>query len=248
MKLYQELAEYYFSIENKHRNIFKDIELIEALLKDIDSPSLLDLGCGTGEHLCYLQKSGIKSVGIDSSYSMNRIAKLRFPDSAEFIREDMRDINYINQFNIVISLFGSFDYLIEDADVDKVLSCANRALKKDGICLFEIWNSYPIEKIREKPLSKISVTKHDNITIERDRGFRLLNYPDRTIVEVSYQYTLLPQNEIIKDKHIMRAYTKDEIEQIIKRNGFELINLYANSQKELYRETSNRIIIHFKKV
>lgn len=247
MKLYKELAEYYFSIENKHRNIFNDIDLIKSLIKKIDNPSLLDLGCGTGEHLYYLNKTGIKSIGIDSSYSMNRIAKLRFPDSAEFIREDMRDINFKDKFDIVISLFGSFDYLINDEDVDKVFYNTNRALKKDGICLFEIWNSYPIQKIKEKQLNKISVTKHENITIERERGFKLLNYPARTIVEVSYQYILLPQNKIVKDKHIMRAYTKDEIEKFIEKNGFKIIQLYANSQKEPYRETSNRIIIHFKK-
>ncbi len=58
MKLYDELAEYYYAIENNHRNIRDDISLILSVMKDHHNPSLLDLGCGTGEHISELSRRG----------------------------------------------------------------------------------------------------------------------------------------------------------------------------------------------
>ena len=75
MKLYSELAEYYFSIEANHREIENDIILIRSYLNGLDQPSILDLGCGTVEHLNSLKKFGVRGVGIDSSSAMLDVAK-----------------------------------------------------------------------------------------------------------------------------------------------------------------------------
>jgi ubiquinone/menaquinone biosynthesis C-methylase UbiE len=68
MKLYKELAEYYFAIEANHRNILYDIHLISTYLKKYSDPAVLDLGCGTGEHLNSVKQFGVKKcVGVDNS-------------------------------------------------------------------------------------------------------------------------------------------------------------------------------------
>ena len=51
MLLYQELAQHYFAIENHNRNIRNDITFVKTLIPVGRSVRLLDLGCGTGEHL-----------------------------------------------------------------------------------------------------------------------------------------------------------------------------------------------------
>ena len=247
MKLYHELAEYYYALEEKHRNIDDDISLIESLLKHKKNPSLLDLGCGTGEHLFKLSKTGIKCTGIDASNSMLRIAKLRFPDSIEFKNEDMRFINFNKKFDLVISLFGSFNYITEDADINKVFKNTWDALKPDGIGLFEIWNSIPILKIKEKPVTKVSKINYRGKEIERERGFKLLNNMNKTLVEVDYNY-IISRNENIKDRHLMRAFTKDEIADFIIDNGFRICNIFSNTLEEPYNPISNAIVIQFQKV
>ena len=155
MKLYHELAEYYFSIEEGGRNINNDVLLIKSILKDNIKPSLLDLGCGTGEHLFHLNKLDVRCLGMDKSPDMLKIANLRFPDAAEFIWGDMSSFDYNQKFDIIISLFGSFNYMIDDNDVNRVLINTNRALKSKGMGLFEIWNSKPLIKIQHRPISHV---------------------------------------------------------------------------------------------
>lgn len=246
MKLYHELAEYYFALEEKHRDIMEDIIFIQELLSRRENPDLLDLGCGTAEHLAILNESGIKCTGIDTSDSMLRIARLRHGDRIELYNEDMRFFNHKKKFDIVISLFGSFNYITEDSDINKVFSNTWYALKPGGIGVFEIWNALPIIKIREKPLSRVSRINYQGSEIERDRGFKLLNNPNKTIVEVNYNYKI-SGNETVRDRHVMRAFTKDEISRFLVDSGFRICGVYADSLRETFKDTSNAMVIHFQK-
>ncbi len=249
MKLYHELAEYYFSIEQNHRNIDDDLQLILELLANRSSPSLLDLGCGTGEHLYELYKRGVNCVGLDNSKDMLTHARLRFPGSANFIEGSMADFDYFEEFDMVISLFGSFNYMLEDSQVESVFWNTWRTLKPGGIGLFEIWNAIPVRKISEKPLDEVSRTRYFDTEIRRDRGFTLLNYPTRTIVEVNYRYRVSSNGETseLRDRHVMRAFNREEISRFIRDNGFTIRSMFANSRKEPYTDFSNRILIHFVK-
>lgn len=247
MKLYHELSEYYFSIEENHRNIDDDLELILELLANKTNPSLLDLGCGTGEHLNELYRRGIHCTGLDNSKDMLTHAGLRFPGTAEYVEGSMADFDYFEEFDMVISLFGSFNYMLEDSQVDNVFWNTWRALKPGGQGLFEIWNAIPIREIKEKDMDVVSKTNYMNTEIQRERGFNLLNYPARTIVQVNYRYRVIEngQEHEVRDKHTMRAFNRNEITRFIRDNGFSIKSMYANSRKEPYTDYSNRILIHF---
>ncbi|MDR3238238.1 MAG: class I SAM-dependent methyltransferase [Spirochaetia bacterium] len=246
MKLYHQLAEYYFAIESNSRNIFNDIDLIRSQVSNIKRPQLLDLGCGTGEHLSYLAKSGFECTGIDNSDDMIRIGSSRFPEKIEFIRTDMRDIKYRGDFDIVTSLFGSMNYLVDDADMNRVFRNIYAALKDNSIALLEIWNSYPVSLIKKKPISKVSVTKYAGSTIERERGFHIMeNEGGKTIVEVDYRYVIRGERieDVLTDKHIMRSFSPEEINPFIVDNGFTIKAIYANSLKEAFQNVSNRMFL-----
>lgn len=250
MKLYRELAEYYFSIESVHRKVENDIDLIRSYLVNFINPSILDLGCGTGEHLNILSKDCSSCTGIDSSIEMLNIAKERFPEKINFIRKNFKNFDFYNEFDMVISLFGSMVYLINDRDVDTFFWNTWRALKPGGIGIFEVWNSIPVKKIQNKPLSLVTKIKYKDNMIERERGFELIEDSARTIAEVKYRYHIhRPEGtEVIDDVHIMRAFDLNEILKFIKENGLVVKNIYANSLMEPFNENSNKILIIFAKI
>lgn len=249
MQLYNELAEYYFAIEANHRDIHNDISLIRSLLKGKTDPRLLDIGCGTGEHLEKLSKYGITCTGIDSSRAMLDIARKRYPDAATFINDDLRTFDFYNEFDMIMSLFGSFNYLINETDVDKALWNTWRAMKPDGIGLFEVWNSIPVDRIKEKEISPISKTRYEGVLIERERGFHKLPAPGRTVVEVDYRYTIYGQggSRTVTDQHVMRTFTTDEMNRHLSDNGFRIREIYSSFIKEEYQDFSNRMVILFDK-
>ena len=148
MKLYRELAEYYFAIEANHRNILSDIHLISTYLKNYSDPSILDLGCGTGEHLGSMKKLGVKKcVGIDNSSEMLAVARERHPDGIKFMNTNFRSFDFYQEFDIIISLFGSIAYITNERDVDSFFWNTWRAMKPGGTGIFEIWNSVPVKRI-----------------------------------------------------------------------------------------------------
>lgn len=250
MKLYKELAEYYFSIENNHRNIRDDIVLIRSIIANSVNPVVLDIGCGTGEHINLMDREGYRCFGVDNSESMLRIARLRFPDAATYLHKNMTEIDFFDEFDLTTCLFGTFNYLIDDDDVDKVLWNTWRALKNDGSGLFEIWNALPVQQIKEKELAKVSTSLFEGTRITRERGFHLLDEPKKTVVQVNYNYTIEKDGEKkkISDRHVMRAYRKDEIESFFKNNGFKIVNLYSNPRREIYSDNSNKMLFHIKKM
>lgn len=248
MKLYHELAEYYFAIEKNHRDIGRDVDLITTLLKNRESPSLLDLGCGTGEHLGLLAGKGIRCTGVDISEEMLAIARTRFPKGITFIQGDMASINFTGEFDMVISLFGSFDYLIHDLEIDSTLIKIREALSPGGIGIMEIWNAQPIVKIREKDIDLVSTTIIGGEEIKRERGFKLWNDTGKTIVEVQYRYTISGNGmKTLRDRHVMRSFTPDEISRFLNKAGLTVKDVYANFQSEPYQENSNRMVVLFQR-
>ncbi len=244
MKLYHELAEHYFAIESHHRNLSDDAAMITSAANTLPGKTLIDLGCGTGEHCFELSRRGFSCTGIDISIPMLQIAGRRFPEAGNYIQVNILELSYLEEFDVAISLFGTLNYLIDDDEINTAFSNIMSALRRGGLAVLEIWNSYPVKKIRQKKLSRVSTTHNGDTTIERFRGFSLLEESPRTIVEVKYRYIITDNmgTRELADQHIMRAFSKAEIEMLLKQNGFRISQISSGSRGETYRSTSNRII------
>ena len=209
---------------------------------------LLDLGCGTGEHLNLLSREGFHCKGIDSSCEMIRFAKKRNPN-IDFEVLDMTNFDFYEKFDVIVSLFGSFDYCVDEKDINSVLWNTRRALKPNSIAIFEIWNALPILKIRKKELSQVSTTYFDGKKIIRQRGFNVIEDNAFVAVRVDYRYEIYKgaEKDILNDTHIMRAYREDEFDKFVYENGFDVQAKFSSTLKEPVKENSNRLIYVIKK-
>lgn len=245
MKLYNELADYYFAIESHHRNINDDIEFIVSASKNAVGTKLIDLGCGSGEHCYELSKRGFQCTGIDISERMIQIAHERFSTAGTFLHLDILKLTFKKEFDVAISLFGTLNYFTKNDEMLTAFANTKASLKKGGIAIFEIWNSFPVNKIRRKKLSHISTTQSGSTTIERYRGFSLIQESPHTIVEVHYRYMITNSTgtqEII-DRHIMRAFSQNEIAEFLKSTGFQTFEVFSSYRKDNFYPYSNRMII-----
>ena len=111
MRMYEQLADYYDEIYH-FKNYQKEAEKIEALIqqhKKSPRNRLLDVACGTGNHIAYL-KEHYTVEGLDFSSDMLRIARKRHPDVA-FHRGDMTSFQLKNRFDVITCLFSAIGHV-----------------------------------------------------------------------------------------------------------------------------------------
>lgn len=152
-KAYDNLAPEYLHMRKNGGVSYFFNEMLEMpttlkLLGDVRGKKILDLGCGPGRYSKILTSKGAKVIGIDNSKTSIDLARLEAPN-AEFLVGDIEKLPFANgEFDVVIStlVIGHLE------SWKRVLSEANRVLKKDGIFVFSIHN--PIKEVMEKEIWK----------------------------------------------------------------------------------------------
>ena len=137
--LYGRLAEYYDYVYH-WKDYRKEVQRIRKLIQGYKNSSgniLLDVACGTGKHLSYLQKD-FDCVGLDISESMLKVARKNAPD-AEFLKGDMADFDLGRQFDVVLCLFSSIGHLGTNGALRKSISNFAKHTKKGGVVIVEPW-------------------------------------------------------------------------------------------------------------
>ncbi len=103
---------------------------------------VLDVGCGYGRHAMELAARGYHVVGLDLSTPLlvrGGEEAHRRGLSINFIRGDMRELDFDGQFDAAYCLFSTFGYFDDETNKKTVANVA-RALKPGGRVLIEILN------------------------------------------------------------------------------------------------------------
>ena len=113
--------------------------------------SVLDLGCGTGNHAQVLAQRGYNVTGIDASAGMVRVArgKVHGQPNLAFRRADMRRFDLARKFDAATCMDGAFTHLLTERDLLAHLRTVRRHLADDGAYVFEF--AQPLEVETEGP-------------------------------------------------------------------------------------------------
>jgi len=139
LRMYRQLANYYDEIY-RFKNYRKEAEKIETLIEqDKKSPGdhLLDVACGTGNHIAYL-KQHYKVEGLDFSPEMLRIARKKHPDVV-FHRGDMTSFKLKNRFDIITCLFSAIGHVRTKTLMRKAVRNIASHLEPGGLMILEPW-------------------------------------------------------------------------------------------------------------
>jgi cyclopropane fatty-acyl-phospholipid synthase-like methyltransferase len=149
---YKELFDNYARTYDKEpftQGTLGEVDFIEKELNLDKSKTILDIGCGTGRHAIELTKRGYKVTGVDLSESQLQRAREKAKENGvevKFIREDARDLNFKNEFDLVMLICeGAFPLMETDEMNFKILENASKALRTNGkLILTTLSALYPL--------------------------------------------------------------------------------------------------------
>ena len=128
--------------EFNHQNDY-EMWLGRTLLPELEKHGLqhgraLDVGCGTGRAFAPLLQRGWQVHGCDLSPAMLERAQQEAGGEVEVEVADMRELPVFGQFELVLSLNDSVNYLLGDDDLERTLTGMRANLTPNGLLLFDV--------------------------------------------------------------------------------------------------------------
>lgn len=224
---------YYHILYNKRDDEEAElfIDNLCALLMPGTQDKILDIACGRGRHAIYLNKKGYDVVGIDLSEESIKHASVYENTHLHFLKHDMRNLFYINYFDIALNLFTSFGYFDTDRDNQNAMHSFASSLKTGGYLVLDFMNTQKVIDqlvIREKKTcNKIEFDIHRKV--EGNAIIKEISFEDR---DKKYAY-----------KEQVQALKRVDFERYFQAEKLEVIHVFGNYELQPYDEhRSDRMI------
>lgn len=245
MEAYTSFAEVYDTfMDNVPYEEWTDYLVDRMKENGIEDGLVLDLGCGTGSMTEELAGRGYDMIGLDYSGEMLDIAMAKKEKSGHdilYLMQDMRKFELYGTVRAVISACDSVNYIIEEEDLEEVFRLVNNYLDPKGIFIFDFNTEY---KYREVLGEQTIAEDREDCSFIWDNYY----YEEERINE--YELTLFIREEDQPDlyrkyqeTHLQRAYTLDEIKELVERSGLEFVAAYDAYTKNPPQADSERICV-----
>jgi len=244
-----QLYSQYYDLFYSEKNYKAEARYIDQHIKSIlpNASSLLELGCGTGNHAVQLCSLGYDITGMDKSKEMIERARSKNLNSFYPLVRDITNFQLEKQFDAAIALFQVVSYLTTN---DALISCFTSTfqhLRPGGIFAFDIWYSPAV--LHQRPAVRTKHYEDDTIIISR-KAEPVMDV-NKNIVEVNFDINIRNKsNEAttsFTEKHIMRYFSLPEIELLAAQTGFTLIRAEEYLTKQIPSMESWNIFIVFQK-
>jgi len=213
-----------------------ECDLIERLFQrygDGPTASVLDLGCGTGNHSLLLDQRGYEVVGVDRSVSMLAHARRKAAKSDQnngrkeaFYQGDIRNVDLQRQFDAVLIMFAVLGYQLENSDVLSALKTARRHLRLRGLLMFDVW--YGPAVLHQRPSQRVKIIPTPAGHILRVASGELDIC--RHLCTVKNDVWRFERDRLVSktdELHAVRYFFPQELKLFLQCTGFEAVRLGA---------------------
>lgn len=223
---YQEMAKYY-DLFYKKKNYDKESTFLENLINK--RKTILDVGCGTGLHMHYLEEKNYQVEGLDLNEGMLEVAKTRV--KGLLYQGNLLDFQPKKKYDAIISMFAVFNHLNNEQELEKAILHWYKYLNENGILIIDLHNG---RKSGEKE------TTIDNCK-------RIMKWTfDNTTFKENTEITYVIDGKIYQDTHEFQIYKPKQIEEILKKYNLKY-QLYENYSLEKATDDSKNIEIVIEK-
>lgn len=129
----------------KPETIKDSVAFIKACYPPKTHRTLLDLGCGPGLYADLFEQAGYEVTGIDLSRFSVEYAKSTNPRVTYHIGNYL-ELDAVDQYDLMVLIYCDFAVL-NPTDRKTLLKKIHRALKEDGVLLFDVFTTSYVERL-----------------------------------------------------------------------------------------------------
>jgi SAM-dependent methyltransferase len=224
----------YYDLLYQDKDYVSEAEFIHKLIQTNapDANTILELGCGTGNHAMLLAKAGYQVHGVDLSTEMLGCASDRTdqlsPELAarlQFSQGDLRQLRLDRQFDVVVSLFHVISYQTTNEDLLAAFETAKTHLKPGGVFIFDVW--YGPAVLSDLPTVRIKRLEDQSIKVTRIA--EPVIYPNANLVDVNYHIFIKDINSStiseLNETHTMRYLFQPELKILVDQLQMQIIEV-----------------------
>jgi len=223
-KAYTSLAQYY-DLLFQEKDYDRETDFIKQVIKKYlpGAKSILDVGCGTGNHLNMLVGRFETLYGVDLNPEIINVAKKKSSKIKYFVGS-LADFNINLKFDVITCLYSVFNYNQTINAAEKTLQNFKKHLNPGGIIIIALYTPTNTQKkiaLNTGKYEDVEVAKIDQWT-----------YDPKTKIETSEFLVLVKNNNQIdfftENNHKFRIYQVSEFKELLTNAGFIDIKVFDN--------------------
>jgi ubiquinone/menaquinone biosynthesis C-methylase UbiE len=191
---------------------------------------VLEAACGTGSLSLHLAER-YHLLPSDLSEEMLSCAALKAREKGfklTFLRQDMRRLSVHRPADALVCACDGVNYLLTVDDLRRFLRAANQALRPGGALAFDISSFYKLSRVLGQTLQGL---------IEDDISYIWFNDWRESSHRLHMQVTVFARRadsawERIDETQTQRAWTREEIETVLRGQGFGQISCFGGMSIE----------------
>ncbi|MEX2288147.1 MAG: methyltransferase domain-containing protein [Planctomycetaceae bacterium] len=201
---------------------------------------VLEIGCGTGRVLIPTARAGVPIVGLDFSEKMLNTCRAKLTSEPADVQErvrlvhgDMRAFALGETFRLVTLPFRPFQHLLTVPEQLACLRCIRDHLDVGGRLILDVFNPSISKLAEETPGPEFDegdpFTRSDGSTVQR-RARVVDHNRVRQVLSIELIYDVSHpdgRTERLVDPLKMRYFFRYEVEHLLARAGFEVVDLFS---------------------
>lgn len=235
------LSKRYDLIINQKARLSREIPDLVEVLRKLNAKTVLDVGCGTGEHSIALAQEGFEVAGIDRSSKMIDVAEEKIKSlpsqtqqRVKFISKDYKSLDTLlgKKFDAAIFMGSTLAHV---ENPQQLLQEVSRVLNNRAIIICQVVNYDKVIKVNKRlydfNIRKSSYPEEEQAFLrfcdEKEKGFLTQNLS--VFVRSSKRWTF-------RGMQSMRVYplTKAKVTAFLKKVKFSNIKSYGGEKGFFY--------------
>ncbi len=200
----------------------------------------LDLACGTGSLTVLLKQMGIDIYGIDASAQMLSVAQekalLQDIHGMLFLCQKMQNLDLFGTIDTCICTLDSINHITDIKELQKVFDKVSFFMNPKALFIFDVNTLYKHQSVLA---DNTFVYDSENVYCVWQNTL----FKDKRTVEISLDFFEKVKNNSYQRYHEQfreYAYTHEEICDMLKKAGFELLDVFGEYSFEKPKKNTQR--------